>query len=109
MIAPVLEKGAKGRRVYLPEPMTEVRFSRDGFTCAPAEAGERTVEVPLNEVVFYIRQNHLVPVGKAAANTAALDLGDVELVGSGSVYQQYIDDGSSRNCGLEHCVTLHKE
>lgn len=109
MIAPVLEKGAGGRSVYLPEPMTEVRYGSAGFTCTEAEAGERTVAVPQNEVVFYIRPGRLVPVGKPAANTAELDLRDVELLGSGTVYEQYIDDGETKHCGLEHCVTLRKE
>ena len=80
MIAPILEQGAKGRIVYLPEPMTEVRYGSDGFTCINVGAGERTVMAPLNQVVFYIRQGKLVPVGKPAANTAELDLLDVEPV-----------------------------
>ncbi len=109
MIAPILEQGAKGRIVYLPEPMTEVRYGSDGFTCINVGAGERTVMAPLNQVVFYIRQGKLVPVGKPAANTAELDLLDVELLGTGSVYEQYVDDGSTKRCGLEHCVIRRRE
>ena len=108
MIAPVLEQGAKGRTVYLPEPMTEVRYGAEGFACAEAGAGERTVAVAQNEVVFYIRPGKLVPVGKPASSTAELDLGDVELLGSGTAYEQYIDDGYTKQCGLDRCVTLKK-
>ena len=109
MIAPVLEQGAKGRRVYLPEPMTEVRYSREGFACAEAGAGERAVPVPQNEVVFYIRPGKLVPVGKSANSTAELDLEDVELLGSGASYEQYIDDGYTKRCGLDRCVVKRKQ
>lgn len=109
MIAPILEKGANGRVVYLPEPMTEVRYSKEGFACMEVGAGERTVMAPLNQVVFYIRRGKLVPVGKAAANTAELDLADVELLGSGSVYEQYVDDGYTKDCSLDRCVTRRRE
>ena len=108
MMAPVLEKGARGRTVYLPEPMTEVRFGREGFSVQEAGPGERSVSVPLNEVVFYIRQGKLVPVGKPAASTAELDLMDVELLGSGTAYQQYVDDGFTRDCTLERCVVRRR-
>lgn len=109
MIAPVLEQGAKGRSVYLPEPMTEVRYSHEGFACAGAEAGERSIRAPQNEVVFYIRPGKLVPIAKPASNTAELDLEDVELLGTGTSYEQYIDDGYTRQCGLDRCVVRRKQ
>ncbi len=104
MIAPILEKGVKGRIVYLPEPMTEVRYSGGSFTCMDVGAGERTAMAPLNTVVFYIRRGKLVPVGKAVSNTAEMDLLDVELLGSGTSYEQYVDDGSAKDCSLDRCV-----
>ena len=104
MIAPILEKGVKGRIVYLPEPMTEVRYSGGSFTCMDVGAGERTAMAPLNTVVFYIRRGKLVPVGKAVSNTAEMDLLDVELLGSGTSYEQYVDDGSTKECSLDRCV-----
>lgn len=109
MIAPVLEQGVKGRVVYLPEPMTEVRWSREGFACMEVGAGERTVMAPLNQVVFYIRQGKLVPVGKQVLNTSELDLLDVELLGTGTEYEQYADDGFTKDCGLNRCVVRRKE
>lgn len=108
MIAPVVEEGAQGRSVYLPEPMTEVRFGSAGFTCTEAGAGERFVSVPLNEVVFYIRQGKLIPVGRPAANTAEMDLLDGELLGGGTAYEQYVDDGYTKDCTLERCLIRRK-
>lgn len=108
MIAPILEEGAKGRIVYLPEPMTEVRYSSEGFTCVHVGAGERTVMVPLNHVVFYIRQGKLVPTAQPAANTSEIDLLGGELLGTGTVYEQYVDDGCTKQCSLDHCVTRRK-
>ena len=104
MVAPILEKGVKGRIVYLPEPMTEVRYSGGSFTCMDVGAGERTAMAPLNTVVFYIRRGKLVPVGKAVSNTAEMDLLDVELLGSGTSYEQYVDDGGAKDCSLDRCV-----
>lgn len=109
MIAPVLEKSAKGRIVYLPERMTEVRYDGKSFTCMEVGAGERTVMAPLNQVVFYIRQGRLVPVGRAAANTAELDLMDVELLGTGTSYRQYVDDGYTKECSMDRCIMRTKE
>ena len=59
---------------------------------------------PLNTVGFYIRRGKLVPVGKAVSNTAEMDLLDVELLGSGTSYEQYVDDGSAKDCSLDRCV-----
>lgn len=108
MIAPVLAQGVKGRVVYLPEPMTEVRYTSEGFTCMEVGAGERTVMAPLNQVVFYIRKGRLVPVGKQASNTSEMDLMDVELLGTGSEYEQYVDDGFTKDCSLDRCVIRQK-
>lgn len=108
MIAPVLDKGAGGRAVYLPEAMTEVRWSRDGFACQEVQKGEREIVVPVNEVVFYIRPDKLVPVGKAVPNTTQMDLLDTQLLGTGTAYEQYVDDGFTKECGLERCVLRKK-
>ena len=109
MIAPILEQGVKGRTVYLPEPMTEVRYNHEGFTCMDVCAGERTAMAPLNTVVFYIRRGKLVPVGQPVFNTAEMDLLDVELLGSGTIYEQYVDDGYTKECSLECCVVRRRE
>lgn len=97
LIAPVLEKGAKGRLVYLPEAMTEVRWDGASFSARQAAAGEHFVKVPLDEVVFYIRRGKLLPVGGAAMHTGEADLAAVTLLGDGEEYEQYLDDGVTRS------------
>ena len=51
----------------------------------------------------------MIPVGKPAANTAEIDLLDVDLLGSGTEYKQYADDGYTKLCSLERCVVQRKE
>jgi hypothetical protein len=46
----------------------------------------------------------LIPVGKPVANTAEIDL-----LGSGTEYKQYADDGYTKLCSLERCVVQRKE
>lgn len=109
MIAPVTEKAAKGRVVWLPEDMTEVRYDGNGFACSQVSAGERYVDVALNEVVFYIRKGKCVPVCKGAQSTDGLDLKDVVLLGSGKQYKQYVDDGFTKHVSADNIVTVTKK
>lgn len=103
MIAPVLEPGARGRRVYLPEPMTEVRWNGQAFVTCPALPGWRNVAVPADKVVFFIRQGHAIPVGRRNVhNTGEVDLTDVRLLGDGEGYDQYVDDGVTRAVSAAH-------
>ena len=108
LVAPVLEKGARGRTIYLPAPMTEVCWSGGRFCTQHVPAGERSVEVPLGEVVFYIREGKLLPVGRGGSCTAEVDLADVELLGGGTEYAQYIDDGSTRAVSLQNVRILRR-
>ena len=108
MIAPVLEKGALERVVYLPEPMTEVRWNGKDFLTVPVTEGERNISVPLGEVVFFIRRGKLLPVGKGGMNAGQVDLADVTLLGDGKEYAQYLDDGLSKNCTLDNIKILKR-
>ncbi len=109
MIAPVLEQGASGRLVYLPEAMTEVRYNGRIFITRDVSAGEYEVEVPLNEVVFWIRKDHLVPVGPYCRSTGDMDLSDVRLLGDGDSYEQYLDDGLTKEVSWDKIRILRKE
>ena len=109
LIAPVLEKGAKGRRVYLPEAMTEVRWDGASFSARQAAAGEHFVKVPLGEVVFYIRKGKLLPVGGAAMHTGECDLSAVTLLGDGEEYEQYLDDGLTRSVSEDNIRLLRRQ
>ena len=108
LVAPVLEKGAKGRRVYLPEEMTEVRWNGKEFVTLEVPAGEQFINVPLGEVVFYIRKGKCIPVGKGGMNTMEIDLSDVTLLGGGKEYTQYLDDGFTRDCSAKNLRVLSK-
>ena len=108
MIAPVVTQGATGRRVYLPEPMTMVRWDGDTFTCEAMDRGWREISVPLGQVVFFIPEGKLLPVGKAITNTAQYDTEDLTLLGTGNSYRLYTDDGLTHHCDLQNIVTLTK-
>ena len=82
MIAPVMDQGQTIRRVYLPENMIEVRYDGRNFTCEEKQKGDYYVKVPLNEVVFYIRDGHKVKVAnKLYMNTDVMDMNDVSEIG----------------------------
>ena len=108
LVAPVLEKGARGRTVYLPAPMTQVRWTGERFETSPLSAGEHFVEVPLGQAVFFIREGKLLPVGRGGMCTAEVDLAAVELLGDGTEYAQYIDDGVTRDVSLQNVRILRR-
>lgn len=109
MMTPIIREGETKRTVYLPEDMTMVRYDGKDFHTTPVSKGELTVEAQLNEIVFFILKNKLVPVGKAITNTSQLDWTALTLLGDGEEYRLYQDDGLSRNCSLENVKTLCKE
>ena len=108
MIAPILEEGKNTRMVYLPEDMTKVLYDGKTFSCQPANKGWQEIKAELNEVVFFILNNKLVPVGKFAESTKEVDLSDVELIGDGVEYKQYIDDGKTKRISKNNIRILKK-
>ena len=108
MIAPVVEEGAAGRRVCLPEAMTMVRYDGE-FHCQPVDAGWTEVKAAVDEVVFFIRRGKLLPVGKQIESTAEYDPEHLTLLGDGETYELYADDGLTRACGEENIRVLRKE
>jgi len=93
MIAPVYTQNAVGRYVYLPEDMTAVRMAGGELTLTEINKGHHFVEIPENEVVFFIRKGKCIPLCKAAEGTFELNTKDLELIGTGEEYQLYTDDG----------------
>lgn len=79
MIAPVCVPNATGRMVYLPEPMTCVTCGLgSGLDSGEPqkkmlEKGVHYVEIPLNNIVFFIKKGHNIPVADSALSTAELD------------------------------------
>ncbi len=67
MICPVYTQNAIGRYVYLPEPMTMVRMkSSDEYALEKYDAGHYFVEIAAQEIVFFIRNGHEIPLYKSA-------------------------------------------
>ena len=98
MIAPILEEGATSRQVYLPEEMIMVRFDGENFSEKKYSAGNIEVKIPLNEVVFFIRKDHAICVSRnLVQSTKDMDLWDVKKIGYDTTYNQYVDDGVSKN------------
>ncbi|MBQ4105400.1 MAG: alpha-glucosidase [Clostridia bacterium] len=97
MIAPVYTQNAMGRYVYLPEDMTAVRMDGGVITTEEMTKGHHFVEIAENQVVFYIRKGKAIPLCKPAKNTDELEKENLELIGSGSEYLLYTDDGISKD------------
>lgn len=119
MIAPVYVQNARGRYVYLPEDMLMVRMrSPEDRTSEVLAKGHHYVEVALNELVFFVKKNHVLPMAvvKDDVRTTA-DIADAEYVWIGfaedsAEYVLYEDDGISKAWIPEENwkkVILHKE
>ena len=100
MIAPVYKQNAKGRYVYLPEEMMLVRMkSADSYTTERLPKGHHYVDIALDELVFFIRNNKAIPFGNTAANTSEINLSTLKLIGYPDCsYELYSDDGYSPVC-----------
>ena len=77
--------------------MTEVRYDGKNFKETKVDRGWREIKVPLNELIFYILSDKCVPVTKPCLHTKDIDLSDVTLIGSGTEYEQYLDDGFTKD------------
>lgn len=101
MIAPVYEQNALGRYVYLPEDMKLVRFKEDGSIKEEIlSAGDHYIDVPLTDVVFFIRPNCLLPLSEGGQFIDEVDfenLSCISYVKEKAVYEYYHDDGLSKD------------
>ena len=85
MICPVYQQNATGRTVYLPEEMTKVTCKKGAGldTGKPAleklPMGLHYIEVPANQIVFFIRNGKEIFVTEPASTTAELDLNRTEI------------------------------
>ena len=97
MIAPIYKQNAFGRYVYLPEEMLLVRMkSCENITTEVLLKGHHYVDIPLDELVFFIRKNKAIPFGKAVEHTAQIDKNALRLLGYPDCrYELYSDDGYS--------------
>lgn len=112
MIAPVMEQNAAGRYVYLPERMKMIRMrAGDRYTERVMEKGEYYIEVPLNEVVFFLREGKVLPLAKPAKNVASLDeqnLTWLKFIDVPTEYKICRDDGFTKS-SLEYFETVTVE
>ena len=104
MIAPVYTQNAKGRYVYLPEEIMMVRMrSLENRTCEIIKEGHHYIDVALDEVVFFVKKNHVLPLAVLDEHVKSIKDVDEERVDwigftdDCAGYVWYQDDGVSRN------------
>ena len=79
MIAPIYTQNATGRYVYLPEDMLMVRMkSLEDKIYRVMQAGHHYIDAALNEVVFFVRKNHMLPL--AVLNDDIRSTADLQLL-----------------------------
>lgn len=109
MIASVYRQNAVGRYVYLPEDMKMYRFrSVDSMDTQILSAGHHYVEAELNEVLVFVRPDHVVPFAKGGCNVTEVDTDHMRLlhfVKTEAVYEWYDDDGYTKEIDLKQGTT----
>lgn len=97
MIAPVYEQNAAGRYVYLPEDMKLYRMrSLYDMDVVLMEKGRHYVKAALDEVLVFIRPDHLIPVsggGRCVDDVNEYRLTLLGFIRDGAEYELYRDDG----------------
>lgn len=103
MIAPVYRQNAGGRYVYLPKRMLMVTMSSlEDRQYQVMEKGHHYVEIQLNQVVFFVKENHMLPMAICKEQLQTInDLEDTAWEWIGFVtdrgeYVWYNDDGISK-------------
>lgn len=81
MICPVYEQNVSGRYVYLPENMTFVKLSGESVVTEKMTKGTHYIEVALNEVPLFIKNNKQIPLCKPAMRTGLLDTKNLQYIG----------------------------
>lgn len=104
MAAPVYTQNATGRYVYLPEDMLLVRMkSLENRTCETLKKGHHYVEAALDEMIFFVKKGHALPLAVLDENvesTADMDDISYEWICFGNEPAEYVfydDDGISKN------------
>lgn len=103
MIAPIMEQNKTGRFVYLPEEMMQVSMKSDtDYSTKILPAGVHYIHADLDTVVFFIRKNHMIVLGKGVLNTSEISPSDFTTLGFSKEntplsYTCYFDDGYSKD------------
>lgn len=97
MIAPIYDNNSRGRYVYLPEDMKMIKYrSLDDYEETEMPKGDHYITVELNEVLFFIKKNHIIPMAKPAQTTRDMNFNDLTILGyvqDDIEYTLYDDDG----------------
>ncbi len=84
MIAPVYTENARGRAVYIPETMEEIRCTKENGLISGSplkrtlEKGMHYISCAPDEIVFFKKAGEKLMVSKSALNTSELDLEHLE-------------------------------
>lgn len=101
MIAPVYTQNATGRYVYLPEKMKLIRMkSMNDIKTEVLEKGHYYIDVALDEVVFFIRPEKIVPYtmgGQFLEEAEKQELKTLHFVTGKAEYELYEDDGYEKD------------
>lgn len=101
MIAPVYTQNAAGRYVYLPEKMKLVRMKNmEDIKTEVLEKGHYYIDVALDEVVFFIRPDKIVPYtmgGQFLEEAEKQELKTLHFVTGKAEYELYQDDGYEKD------------
>ncbi len=114
MIAPVYTQNATGRYVYLPEPMKLVRLkSMEEIETEVLEQGHFYVDIALDEVVFFIRPEKMVPYcsgGQSIKEIRRQEIKLLDFVTETAEYELYQDDGYTKDYQRpEHFQIVRKQ
>lgn len=94
MICPIYKQNAKGRYVYLPEPMMLVRMKKyDDYETEILPKGHHYFRCELNELVFFIRNGKSIPICEPVEYTEKIDYNTITMLGySESEYVLYNEE-----------------
>jgi len=107
LIAPVYKQNATGRFVYLPEDMTQITWKGCKASQKSLTKGIHWIEMPLDTVVFFVRNNKMVPLYKCFNHTKDVeknlekDIYNFTALGNGTSYFIYNDNGVTTHYSLE--------
>ena len=90
-----------GRTVYFPENMTKVVWKNGKFECSKVRKGDLYVKMPLDSVVFFVRNKKAVPLFEPCNNSSSVKTDSYKLAGNGKSYELYEDDGFTKDIHLE--------
>ena len=113
MIAPVLVQNATGRYVYLPEDMKQIRFrSATEYEEELLPKGHHYVQMALDEVVVFLKQDKLLVMSEGGESVAEVDFEKIKTISyvkNEAVYEYYHDNGIERACGKPEHFTILRE